>query len=433
MTEIKSQKPLRSEEVEDILARIPSWILRWGITFIFGAVVLLLIVSAFVKYPDLVKGRITIATVKPPIKVVVKNSGKIQQLFVHDNEFVAAGSYLAEIENAGTSKNVMMLRQRIYQIEQNMLNKNDPILIITDTIINAGDMQQEYNLLVKHCSDYVTFCKSTYYHDKITVAKRQVDNFGNNMAIILKQKNISENERHNFKLNYEINRLLFSDSAISKSEFKNIESSYLAKQIEGENINKCFIDSKIALDQHCIILIDLENEWAEKERQYKLDINNSIQSIRNQINQWEQKYILKSPLEGQVIFIQNWTSDQFIEAGEEAFAVINGGKNLLGVMYVPANGLGKLKIGQRVRIRLDAYPHEQYGQLWGVVNEISSIATNKDEYKIMIMLNDGLKTSYKKQLHFSPELKGSAEILTTNWSVLQRIFYNFKYLVTNNS
>ena len=73
---------LRSNEVQEILTKVPNWIIRWGISVIMALIVLLLFVSWFVKYPDIIAGEITITTDHPPIKEVSKFSGKISKLFV---------------------------------------------------------------------------------------------------------------------------------------------------------------------------------------------------------------------------------------------------------------------------------------------------------------------------------------------------------------
>ena len=45
---------LRSDDVQEILGTPPSWIVRWGSTFIFLGVILLGVVSYIVKYPDII-------------------------------------------------------------------------------------------------------------------------------------------------------------------------------------------------------------------------------------------------------------------------------------------------------------------------------------------------------------------------------------------
>ena len=43
---------VNSEEVQDIITAGPSWILRRGITLIFGILLTIVLVSAFIKYPQ---------------------------------------------------------------------------------------------------------------------------------------------------------------------------------------------------------------------------------------------------------------------------------------------------------------------------------------------------------------------------------------------
>ena len=43
---------IRSDEVQEVMNRIPSWILRWGTTVIFGVVSFIIIGSYWFKYPD---------------------------------------------------------------------------------------------------------------------------------------------------------------------------------------------------------------------------------------------------------------------------------------------------------------------------------------------------------------------------------------------
>ena len=88
---------------------------------------------------------------------------------------------------------------------------------------------------------------------------------------------------------------------------------------------------------------------------------------------------------------------------------------------------GKLSIGQNVNIKLDNYPYTENGMLQGNVINIS-VVPNKDTYAVDIDLKNGLKTSYNKTLIYKEQMKGSADIITENISVMDRIFFNFKKL-----
>ena len=90
---------IRSNEVQEILGYVPKWMIRWGITVIFGIVLLLIGLSWFVKYPDVIQGNFVLTTEIPPIKLVSKANGKLQKLYFNERDFVSKGDFIAEIES----------------------------------------------------------------------------------------------------------------------------------------------------------------------------------------------------------------------------------------------------------------------------------------------------------------------------------------------
>ena len=86
---------LRCEEVQEILTRPPHALIRWGITVFFGVLALLFIGGSFFKYPDIVSAGITITTEHPPVWIVARGSGKIQEVYRKDRETIKAGDIIA--------------------------------------------------------------------------------------------------------------------------------------------------------------------------------------------------------------------------------------------------------------------------------------------------------------------------------------------------
>lgn len=56
---------LRSEEVQEVMGHMPSWILRWGITLFFVIILTLLIGSFFFRYPDTITATMTLTSDNP--------------------------------------------------------------------------------------------------------------------------------------------------------------------------------------------------------------------------------------------------------------------------------------------------------------------------------------------------------------------------------
>jgi hypothetical protein len=74
---------LVSDEMNEVLGATPHWITRWGSLLLLGAIVLLLLVSALIKYPDVINGTIEIVPLQgqryvATALVPAAGSGKIQ-------------------------------------------------------------------------------------------------------------------------------------------------------------------------------------------------------------------------------------------------------------------------------------------------------------------------------------------------------------------
>ncbi len=83
-------------------------------------------------------------------------------------------------------------------------------------------------------------------------------------------------------------------------------------------------------------------------------------------------------------------------------------------------------VGQKVFIKLDNFPYQQYGMLIGKVVNFSISPNSEGNYTVYVSLPNGTKTSYNKIFPFTQELLGNAEIITEDLSVAERLFYKFK-------
>jgi hypothetical protein len=90
----------------------------------------------------------------------------------------------------------------------------------------------------------------------------------------------------------------------------------------------------------------------------------------------------------------------------------------------------KVKSGQQVYIRPDNYPYQEFGMLAGTVQSISLVPRN-DSYAIEVQLPRGLRTNFDRPLDFRQEMQGSAEIITEELRLLERIFYQIRRILKN--
>jgi hypothetical protein len=108
---------LKSPPVQEILGRPPRWIIRWGITVILIVIVGLFVGSYFFKYPDVISATIEVTTDNLPVQLVARATGKLDTLFVVDNEIVEKEQYLAVIENSANFEDVLFLKKAVSSFE----------------------------------------------------------------------------------------------------------------------------------------------------------------------------------------------------------------------------------------------------------------------------------------------------------------------------
>src|SRR5690606_3084206 len=104
MSKNKDAIEIRSEQVQEILTKVPSWMIRWGNLLFLCLILMLLIISWFIKYPDVIFSKALITTQVPLQKIYAKTTGKLDTILVKNNELVGSNRPLSNIENTSEYK-----------------------------------------------------------------------------------------------------------------------------------------------------------------------------------------------------------------------------------------------------------------------------------------------------------------------------------------
>ncbi|MFH1005099.1 MAG: hypothetical protein V1781_06355 [Bacteroidota bacterium] len=126
-----NQIELRSEEVKEIMGKVPHYIIRLGISLIFFIIVALFVISIFIKYPEKIISEITIENTLnnnfiAKVKVPVKNISKIkvnQKVILKLNQysFIEYGAINNKISNV--NYNSVIDNGKQYYIVEIMIGK----------------------------------------------------------------------------------------------------------------------------------------------------------------------------------------------------------------------------------------------------------------------------------------------------------------------
>lgn len=418
---------LRSEEVQEVMGEIPSWILQWGITILFIVLMAILITSYFFKYPDVISSEMTLEGRFPAATIVSRSSGKIDSLYISDGEAVKTGTQLAVIENPANTEDIFHLKKLIVKFADNP----DSLLYYTinEKELVLGEIQNTYASFLNYIHEYQNYISLNYYPRRINAIKDQICIHDKYAANLSRQLQVIKDQYLISKKQYERDSLLYVRNVLSPFEYETAKNSLLQSRYSLETASAAMDNESIQVSSLKTSQLDLELQQAEKESQLIQNIQTSTGQLINAINSWELSYCLTSPIEGKVTFTKYWNDRQYIPNGEKIFTIVPYEKDeLVGKALLPVQRSGKVKIGQRVIVRFTNFPDQEFGVVNGKVQRISLVPTDAN-YIVEISFPDGLTTNYNKTLPFSHEMTATAEIVTDDLRLIERFIMPIKKIL----
>ncbi len=419
---------LRSEEVQDIISQVPGWLLRWGITLIFLLFMVLLAISWFIRYPDVIKASVIVTTDPAPINLVSRSSGKIL-LLNKQNENVAENDVIAVLQTTANYIDVIWLEKMLSIAPANTSYEN--LYTKLKQPIQCGELQVFLNNSTRSLQELTAFQKNDLHLKQINHLQKQIASYKRLNLNLTNQLNLMQQETVLSHQQFRTDSLLLVQKVIAPLDFNKSKGSYLVQQRSLKNTEASIISNQLQIGALEKQLTELEIDKNAKGEQLLTIATNSLNELTSQIKKWKENYLFIAPAAGSVAYLGFIENDQFIESGKSLFALLSNTKQLIAKAELPVAGSGKVKVGQKVNIRLSNYPYEQFGMLRGSVKSISDIP-EKEKYTVLISLPEGMTSTYNKKLNFRPQLQGETEIITEDLRVLERVFYQIRKLLRTN-
>ena len=416
---------LRSEEVQDIISQVPGWLLRWGISLVFLLFLALLAISWFIRYPDVIKASVVVTTDPAPINLVSRSAGKIL-LLKRQNESIDKDEVLAVLQTNANHIDVLRLEKTLADNEVGTDYQNLYLYLKQST--QVGELQAFLNNAIRSLQELTVFQKNDLHLKQINHLQKQIASYKrlnlnlNNQLLLMQQETALSHEQ------FKTDSLLLSQKVIAQLDFNKSKGSYLVQQRSLKNTEASIISNQLQIGALEKQLTELEIDKNAKEEGLLTAATSSLNELASQLKRWKENYLFVASSSGSLAYLGFIENDQFIESGKPLFAILPNSKQLIAKAELPVAGAGKVKVGQKVNIRLHNYPYEQFGMLRGNVESISEVP-EKEKYTVLISLPQGMTSTYNKQLSFRPQLQGETEIITEDLRVLERVFYQIRKLI----
>ena len=423
-----------SAPVEEIMGNPPSKIARWGIT-LFGTLLIILITASwFIRFPYIVSSRVEVTTDNPPANLVARVTGKIDHLAVKAGQKVSADDIMAIMESTASFESVNWLSLVIDSIitddGQSLSTINSDIAFPHNP--KLGEIQDQYSEFRKALSDYHNQLLIDPYGkniDALNVELGGIDEYIDQLIIaerLYDQRLLIEGNK------YRQDSILFTGGAIAQRELDISRQNYFSEKIKLQEIRMERYSRQSGRNEKRVQLANLTARREEEFTKLSAIATDARLKLISRIDWWIQNYLLVAPIDGYVTFTKFWGENQVVNEGEIVMTVVpEENSKIFARIYLSMKGSGKVKPGQEVNIKFDGYPYLEYGMVNGIVRSKSLVPYN-ELYVVDVELPYGLKTFYDKELAFTQNMSGTAEIITDDMRLIERIIYPFRYMIEKN-
>ncbi len=422
----------RTEEVRDIVERMPRKFGLWISLIVTTIFSLLIIFGWIIRYPDVVSGQITVNTSIAPIKLVANASGKIKLNIDSSQSMVDNSEVIGYIESPTSYDTLSMIKKVL--ANYNPTNNNTAIITLLPSKAALGELTSKYYAFLSSLHQLANFNNDKLYDKQIEslkhLRKHQLDEVTNSDQRIDINKDVVGYASKFLKRD----SILYEGKVSAEAEFDKTKMNYLTSQAGYSNAKSSQIDAKKQSQQTLSQITEINVRKSEKKNELEISLLAAYNDLMSNITVWEQNYLFKSPFKGRVQFLRFWTNNQFVQSGQPVFTIVPDAQEPYGQVLLPAVGAGKVKNGQEVIIKLDDFPYNEYGSITGTIGNIS-LTTNTEKteqgnmevYLVTVKFPNGLTTNYGKPIDFRHEAKGSAEVITKDRRLIERLFDNLKY------
>ncbi len=416
---------LPGDAIQEIVTYTPGSLMRWGITAMGVTLLILLLVSWLVSYPELVRGRFTVTTQTPPSRLVAQIAGEVERIPFQEGEHVKAGDPLVVFRSATSYDTVTKLISSLDAMDLALSRGKE--MPEADAALPMGGLQDAYTEFLQSLSDFRELeTEIRYFDEKRVVIAEQLQAQVRLGATLDNQQKLLVEDMELARRELERRQSLKQSGLLAVTDLETAERTFLQQRVAVETGSTSLSRNRIEIVGYRNSALELDRQISEARRKRFLDLRKAIQKLRSAITSWENLCVIKAPYAGTVSFFRELHPTQHVAAYEPAVAILPDSVGFVARVKIDQHSAGKIHERQRVILRFDSYPYREFGTVLGRVTSISRLgmADDKDQmiYLLDVDLPAGLTTSYKRKLSFRQELQGDADIVTAERRLIQRLF-----------
>lgn len=310
------------------------------------SILVFIAIIAFVIFAEYTRRETLVGVVSPiggMVKVKSNDSGYIDSLFVKEGDTVDNLTPLYEIKTERFDGSGIGVKKRI-----------------------LTSIEKQHQLLIERKLQESK--KTTFERDALT---QDIHRLETEVGILSNVLKLSHQELKLAKNLINQQKTLLDKNFLSELDYQKQQLDLLSKQsnVENQNLNlqrllrekQNLITNRQSLDINLAITLKDLDSRIESMRQNKVEFLSQSDSQ------------VRSPIKGIVTSILA-EEGHSVSNGQALLIIAPESNNTFVELYASSRNIGFLKVGQKVRLRFDAFPYEKFGSQSGVINSISKSA-----------------------------------------------------------
>ncbi|MEZ8061056.1 HlyD family secretion protein [Vibrio splendidus] len=310
------------------------------------SILVLIAIIAFVIFAEYTRRETLVGVVSPiggMVKVKSNDSGYIDNLFVKEGDKVDNLTPLYEIKTERFDGFGVGVKKRI-----------------------LASIEKQHQLLIERKLQESN--KAAFENDALT---RDLNRLETEVGILNNVLKLSHQELKLAKNLINQQKTLLDKNFVSELDYQKQQLDFLSKQSNAENQNlnlqRLLREKQNLITNRQNLDINLAITLKDLDSRIETTIQHKVEFLSQSDSQ------VRSPIKGIVTSILA-EEGHSVSNGQALLIIAPESNNTFVELYASSRNIGFLKVGQKVRLRFDAFPYEKFGTQNGTINSISKSA-----------------------------------------------------------
>ena len=460
-----AEKSMEAHRLSEVLSEVPSLLQRGAIYLISAAILITLAILYFGKVHVVVAVKGTIFPEGEAFQVQARGSGVVSQVLAKEGDHLPRGATIvkyhrkeSDLDLASLNRKVRLQRNQLKtareaaQVVENILANVEGFLSSNHKVLISGNTMQHIAALKKAWLDQKKNdqLKEKDFKLKKRLLLRQIKLTEQKIGLLKKNRISAEKELKQEKefLAKKEKRLkeflqLAERGFFPKIDVDSEEERYRSAELAVVGKQKQIDDMELQISNERLRLADMKlkvkSEEADVDERYELarmnyqqkltDLQQELGNLYTEVEELEAEIkntggeitlreseisfgTVTMPLEGTITQLKVGNPGEMIGAGAVVAIVVADTEFLMVKASAKSKDIGFVTEGLPARIKVDAYPFQQFGTVSGRITKVFPNIGSDANFTVNIQLLENKIDAGDQDIRLSPGLTVEADVLT---------------------